>query len=127
MTDQYDTASADQLHGGLMLPLKNMINEAYALDIAKKIKAQAHQAMLDGEFVGSRAPYGYMKDPRNCHKLIVDENAAPAVRQIFQWAAESVPLNQIVLRLNEAGIPTPNCYKRDHGDAGKNYRTGSEK
>ena len=127
VTDQYDTASADQLHGGLMLPLKNMINEAYALDIAKKIKAQAHQAMLDGEFVGSRAPYGYMKDPHNCHKLIVDENAAPAVRQIFQWAAESVPLNQIVLRLNEAGIPTPNCYKRDHGDAGKNYRTGSEK
>ena len=127
VTDQYDTASIDQSNSGIMLPLKNMINEAYALDIAKKIKAQAHQAMLDGEFVGARAPYGYKKDPENCHKLIVDDEAAPVVRQIFQWAAACVPLNQIVRRLNEAGIPTPNCYKRDHGDAGKKYKIGTEK
>ena len=39
VTDQYDTASVDQSNGGIMLPLKNMINEAYALDIAKKIIA----------------------------------------------------------------------------------------
>ena len=61
VTDQFDSSCADQLHGGIMLPLKNMINEAYALDIGRKIKAQAHQAMLNGEFVGARAPYGYRK------------------------------------------------------------------
>ena len=127
VTDQFDSSRADQLHGGIMLPLKNMINEAYALDIGRKIKAQAHQAMLDGEFVGARAPYGYMKDPKNCHKLIVDEGAAPVVRQIFQWAYEKMGVNQIVLRLNEAGVVTPNIYKREHGDDGKRYKTGSEK
>ena len=127
VTDQFDSSCADQLHGGIMLPLKNMINEAYALDIGRKIKAQAHQAMLDGEFVGARAPYGYMKDPKNCHKLIVDEGAAPVVRQIFQWAYEKMGLNQIVLRLNEAGVVTPNIYKQEHGYEGKRYKTGSEK
>ncbi|MBR4907778.1 MAG: recombinase family protein, partial [Acidaminococcaceae bacterium] len=127
VTDQFDSSRADQLHGGIMLPLKNMINEAYALDIGRKIKAQAHQAMLDGEFVGARAPYGYMKDPKNCHKLIVDEGAAPVVRQIFQWAYEKMGVNQIVLRLNEAGVVTPNIYKREHGDEGKRYKTGCEK
>ena len=45
VTDQFDTADADNLHGGIMLPLKNMINEAYALDIGRKIKAQQRQAM----------------------------------------------------------------------------------
>ena len=44
-----------------MLPLKNMINEAYALDIGRKIKAQARQAMKDGDYIGARAPYGYRK------------------------------------------------------------------
>lgn len=37
-----------------MLPLKNMINEAYALDIGRKIKAQARQAMKDGDYIGAR-------------------------------------------------------------------------
>lgn len=46
-----------------MLPLKNMINESYALDIGRKIKAQARQAMKDGQYIGGRAPYGYRKDP----------------------------------------------------------------
>lgn len=63
VTDQFDTANPDNIHGGIMLPLKNMINEAYALDIGKKIKAQQRQAMRDGEFVGGRAPYGYKKAP----------------------------------------------------------------
>ena len=63
VTDQFDTADAGSLHGGIMLPLKNMINEAYALDIGRKIKAQARQAMKDGDYIGARAPYGYRKDP----------------------------------------------------------------
>ena len=127
VTDHFDTALEDGQHGGIMLPLKNMINEAYALDIGRKIKAQAHQAMLNGEFVGARAPYGYKKDPDNCHRLVVDEEAAAVVRQIFQWAYEQVGLLSIVKRLNEAGILPPATYKEQHGDAGKNYVTGSRK
>ena len=63
VTDQFDTADPGNLHGGIMLPLKNMINEAYSLDIGRKIKAQARQAMKDGDYIGARAPYGYRKDP----------------------------------------------------------------
>ena len=53
VTDQFDTADSGNLHGGIMLPLKNMINEAYALDIGRKIKAQARQAMKDGDYIGA--------------------------------------------------------------------------
>ena len=116
VTDQFDTADSGNLHGGIMLPLKNMINEAYALDIGRKIKAQARQAMKDGDYIGARAPYGYRKDPDNCHKLLVDENTAPVVKQIFEWAHEHVSLNRIVRNLNEMGIPAPSHYKKTTGE-----------
>lgn len=116
VTDQFDTADPGNLHGGIMLPLKNMINEAYALDIGRKIKAQARQAMKDGDYIGGRAPYGYRKDPDNCHKLLIDENTAPVVKQIFEWAHERVGLNRIVRNLNEMGIPAPSHYKKSTGE-----------
>lgn len=99
-----------------MLPLKNMINEAYSLDIGRKIKAQARQAMKDGDYIGARAPYGYRKDPDNCHKLLIDENTAPVVKQIFEWAYERVALNRIVRNLNEMGIAAPSHYKKSTGE-----------
>lgn len=116
VTDQFDTADPGNLHGGIMLPLKNMINEAYSLDIGRKIKAQARQAMKDGDYIGARAPYGYRKDPDNCHKLLIDENTAPVVKQIFEWAYERVALNRIVRNLNEMGIAAPSHYKKSTGE-----------
>lgn len=115
VNDQYDSEAADNSGSHITVPLKNMINEAYAADISKKIRSQAHQSMKAGEFIGARPPYGYRKDPENCHKLLPDENAAPVVRQIFTWAADGVPLNQMVKRLNEAGILTPSRYKASCG------------
>ena len=115
VTDQFDTASVSQGQASMMLPLKNMINEAYALDIGKKIRAQQHQAMLDGKYIGGRPPYGYLKDPKDCHHLIVDPDTAPVVRQIFSWAAEHVSINEIVRRLNMQGIQTASHKRREQG------------
>ena len=127
VTDQFDTADAGSLHGGIMLPLKNMINEAYALDIGRKIKAQARQAMKDGDYIGARAPYGYRKDPDNCHRLLIDENTAPVVRQIFEWAYEHVALNRIVRNLNEMEITAPSHYKKSTGEITRPGLIGSGK
>lgn len=127
VTDQYDSAEPDSVHAGIILPLKNMINEAYALDIGKKIKAQQRQAMKDGEFVGARTPYGYLKAPDNCHKLIIDPDAAPVVQQMFRWASEGVGQNAIARRLNEAGIPSAGQYKKQIGQITNDYLAGSGK
>lgn len=115
LTDQFDTSDTEG-SAGIFLPLRNMVNEAYALDISRKVRAQQRQAMRDGKYVGGRAPYGYMKDPEDCHRLVVDPVAAPVVRQIFQWASEGAGLNTIVRRLNEAGHQAPSHYKRDIGE-----------
>lgn len=71
--------------------------------------------MRDGAFVGARPPYGYRKDPDNCHRLLVNEDTAPVVRQIFQWTLDGVALNVIVKRLNEQGIMTPGYYHASCG------------
>ncbi|MDR1703703.1 MAG: recombinase family protein [Clostridiales bacterium] len=114
ITDSFD--SSDIKPGdAIILPLKGMINEAYALDIGRKIKAQQRQAMLDGEYIGGRPPYGYLKHPQNCHKLVVDPLTAPVVKQIFQWAYKRAGLNDITRRLNEAGILTPSFAKKAAG------------
>ena len=115
VNDQFDSEDSENSGSHLIVPLKNMINEAYAADISRKVKAQQRQAMRDGEFVGSRPPYGYRKDPDNCHRLLVNEDTAPVVRQIFQWTADGVPLNVVVKRLNEANILTPGFYAASIG------------
>ena len=100
----------------IIIPLRNMINEAYAMDIARKIKAQQRRAMKDGKYVGARTPYGYLKAPDDCHQLIVDPVAAEVVKTMFQWAAEGAGLNTIAVRLNEAGYLSPSHYKRTLGE-----------
>lgn len=110
VNDQYDSETNQNNGEHIILPFKNMVNEAYAADISRKVRSQTRQSMKSGDYVGARPPYGYRKDPDNCHKLLVNEETAPAVRDIFQWAADGVSLNRIATRLNEQGIITPGFY-----------------
>lgn len=115
VNDQYDSEEDDNSGSHIIVPLKNLMNEAYAADIGKKVRSQKRIAMLDGAFVGSFAPYGYRKDPDNRRHLLVDENTAPIVQRIFQWIADGIPVNETVRRLNEAGVLTPGCYLASAG------------
>lgn len=112
VNENYDTEMEHSEQDALMIPLRNMINEAYSIDIGKKIKAQQRQAMKDGKFIGARAPYGYLKSPDDCHQLIIDPVASKVVQQMFQWAAEGAGINTIVMKLNEAGCLPPSLYKQ---------------
>ena len=67
-------------------PFRNIMNEWYAKDISKKIKSAYRIKALEGKFTGAYAPYGYMKDPNNKHKLIVNPETGPIVKKIFELA-----------------------------------------
>lgn len=115
VNDQYDSEDSSNSAAHMIVPLKNMVNEAYAADISRKVRSQQRQAMQEGQFVGSRPPYGYLKDPKDCHKLVVNPDTAPVVRQIFQWTVDGVSLCQIVRNLNESRVPTPSQYQANVG------------
>ena len=113
LNENFDTEKEDT--NNILLPVLNMINESYALDTGKKIKEQATRDRKAGKFIGARPPYGYKKSPDDCHKLMVDEETAPIVKQIFQWVLEDVSLEKIALMLNEAGVLTPSFYSKEKG------------
>jgi DNA invertase Pin-like site-specific DNA recombinase len=115
VTDDFDSFHP-QPGAGLMLPLKNIRNEAYALDIGRKVKSVHDQNMKDGLFIGSHAPYGYRKAKDNCHKLVIDPETAPVVRQIFAWTLDGMNLSEITRTLNDTDILTPSRYKQAIGE-----------
>ena len=69
-------------------PFKNILNEMYSKDISKKVHSSYLLKAQKGEFTGCVAPFGYRKDPEDKNHLLVDEETAPIVRQIFLWALE---------------------------------------
>ena len=85
VTDNYDSQSAWKTSDSIMVPMRNLLNDAYCRDISVKIKSQLAVKRKRGDFVGSFATYGYQKDPSNHTKLIVDELAAETVQDIFRW------------------------------------------
>ena len=127
VNENFDTAAPEDAHSGIIIPLRNMINEAYALDIGRKIRAQQRQAMKDGKFIGARTPYGYLKAEDDCHQLIIDPVAAVVVQRMFRWASEGAGLNTIAVRLNEAGVLTPSHYKKMQGKITHENLLGSGK
>ena len=124
LNENFDTAKEDS--NNILLPVLNMINESYALDTSKKIKEQVARDRKAGKFIGRKAPYGYKKSLNNCHKLIVDEETAPIVKQIFQWVLEGVSLEKIALQLNEANILTPSHYAKKKGILSNKNLIGQE-
>ena len=123
VTDGFDSKNGD---GGIMLPLKNIIAESYALDISRKCKSVQQQYIKDGRFVGREATYGFALSPDDCHKLIIDEEAAAVVRQIFDWTIEGMTTGEITRSLNEAKILPPVRYKQSKKNIEGNKISGSE-
>lgn len=93
------------------IPFLNLINEEYSRDISRKTKASLNAKRRRGQYVYSFTPYGYLKDPKDKNKLIVDENAASYINSIFDWYINGLSYNMITKRLNNLGILSPLAYK----------------
>lgn len=115
--DNVDTFAGDNE----ILPFKNVLNEMYSKDISKKVHASYHLKAQKGEYTGVVPPLGYLKDPECKNHLIIDEETAPIVRKIFDYAANGHSLNYITNRLEEQEIPCPTWWNRKRGH--RNYYT----
>ncbi len=84
INDNYDSIMNDAQVNHIILPFKNLINDAYCRDISIKIRSNLEVKRKRGDFVGSFAPYGYKKSKEDKNKLEIDEEAAEVVRSIFK-------------------------------------------
>ena len=119
VTDCYDSLTAGAAEDGLMVPLKNLINEAYAKDVSKKICSTFEGMFEKGVYPATRVAYGYRKDPEDGHGLLVDGNVRDVVVRIFRERMEGRSLAQIARGLNEDGILAPGVYWQGTGVARK--------
>ena len=94
----------------LVLPFTNVINSFYARQSSSKTKAAFQARARAGMFIGSRAPFGYIKDPNDNHHLIVDPPAADVVRDIFRMFADGVGYVRMSKILRERGVLNPQAY-----------------
>lgn len=112
VNDNYDS---EQLESSALQPLdtmiKGIVNEAYAKDISRKIFTAKEIQRKNGLYYGNVPPYGYCKDPADPHHLIVNQETAPTVREIFQWKLEGMGNFQIARLLNERNIAAPMRYQ----------------
>ena len=106
VTDGIDTFRSDNE----MMPFKSVVNEFYARDISRKIKAAFKIKAQDGQFTGSLPPYGYKKDPNDKNKLIPDEVTSIVVRRIFELAVEGYNPYKISQTLCKEKVLRPRLY-----------------
>ncbi len=104
----------------ISVPIKNIVNAQYAEDISKKVISSLHTKQKEGKFIGAFASYGYIKDPTDKNKLIIDEQAADVVKSIYNMYISGTGIQTIARTLNSKEIPCPSEYKRLNGLKYKN-------
>ena len=115
VNDGIDSTAKKSYGDNIIIPFKNLINDAYCRDISVKIRSQLEIKRKKGDFIGSFAVYGYLKDDNHKNRLVVDEYAAEVVRDIFKWKIEGMSQQGIADRLNFLGVLSPYEYKRSLG------------
>ena len=112
INDNFDSANKRTDAEELILPFKNLMNDAYSRDISVKIRSQLLVKRKNGEYIGNFVVYGYTKSTENKSKLVVDEYAAEVVRDIFKLKLEGFSGQAIAKQLNDNGELSPLEYKK---------------
>lgn len=123
----------DAINNGMEIPINGLMNDRFAAKTSADIRRTFDAKRRRGEFIGAFAPYGYIKDPEDKNSIIVDEDAAQVVKDIFQWFVYgdgsteivtdengverevlkgSMSKRGIALKLNELGVLNPTAYKQ---------------
>lgn len=93
--------------------INGLVNEWYLEDLSENIRAAYITRKKQGKYLASHAVYGYIKDPNDKYRLIIDESAACVVRYIFDMAIKGYSLNKIAQTLNQEGVLPPTRYKTE--------------
>ena len=121
VNDNYDSENADMSDTHLILPIRNFINDSYCRDISMKVKSSKGVKRKNGEFIGAFAPFGYKKDDKDKHKLVIDKEVSHIIERIFNMKIEGYSSKAIADFLNSIGTITPSKHKENNGD---NFNTG---
>lgn len=109
--DDIDSYKNPKSVNSIAVPLKNLMNDQYARDISEKVRSTLKIKQLNGEFIGVTAPYGYLKNPKDKHKFIIDKETSYIIKKIFNMILLGKSRKEIAEHLNNKNVLTPSMYK----------------
>lgn len=110
INDNYDSRDYAGGIGEIDVAFKGILYDFYSEDLSEKIKSSFKIKKAQGQYIAALPPYGYMKNPKDKHKLIVDPEAAVIVKRIFREYLDGTSAYSIAQRLNEDGVETRSVY-----------------
>lgn len=114
VTDCYDSLKKDN-GSEMVVPFKNLINDAYSRDISIKIRSNLEIKRRKGDYTGAFLAYGYLKSEEDKNRIVVDGYAAEVVKDIFRMKLSGMGQQAIADRLNSQSILSPLAYKGSIG------------
>lgn len=121
VNDNYDNIQSASLTNHLDVELRSIFDAYYSADLSQKIRSGKNALALKGAYISPYAPFGYKKDPKDKHRLIVDEDCAGIVQRIFNLACSGMSTNEIAKLFNAEKIPTRSVLKRQQGVLRKSW------
>lgn len=106
--------SINYKNDNITIPIKSLMNDLYAKDISIKVKTALDTKRKNGQFIGSFAPYGYIKDKNN--NFIIDKEASYNVKKIFKMFLLGKSRKEIVDYLNNQNILIPKLYRKSSNE-----------
>lgn len=107
LNDQYDSLTSENNGVEIDIPFRNLLNDFYTKDVSKKVKSVMNTMKRSGKNMSWLPPFGYIKDPNNRFKIIIDDVAAPIVKRIFSLSIEGMGDQRIARLLNDEQTITP--------------------
>lgn len=115
INDGFDSNEYIGSTGGLEIALRNLINGMYSRDLSVKSRSAIATRNRQGKYWGGFAFYGYILDPEDKHRILVDEEVRSVVQRIFYECISGYSTAEIAKRLNSDGIPSPAARKKMKG------------
>lgn len=110
VNNHFDSEDCERGIPGMDVAFENLMYDYFSEENSIKVKNAKFKKRMAGNYIGTYAPFGYKKMPKNHNRLIVDEEAAQIIKLTFELYAECGVMAEVARRLNREGIPTPQEY-----------------
>ena len=123
INDNYDSSKEKGNGTELDIQFKNLLYDFYAKDASQKVRSVQNALKAKGKFMAWQPPFGYIKDPNDKHKIIVDDEVAHIVREAFELSLKGMSTRKIAQLFNEKNYITPYRRKKQTSRMDYSYKT----
>ena len=124
VNDDYDSQNYRGSLADIDVNFKNLLYDLYSKDLSQKVRSSLAVRKEKGEYVSGSSPFGYEKDPQDRHKLLIEEDEAEIVKNIFLLTLEGNTCGEIARLFNKAGVKTPIEFKIEKGKTRRVPKSG---